>query len=84
MDTTCTQDDASSHSVTLADVAAATGTLVDAAKTPSNIGRLHIKTSADYTDREQMLAAGFLEGYLSAGIAAPCLLLARQHKVMKS
>ena len=56
-----------------AEGAAALGTFLDATNTPSNIGRLHVRTSAKHPDKQQMLAAGFLEGWLSAGSAAGIL-----------
>ena len=37
----------------------------------SNFGQLRIKTNGDFSDSIQMQAAGFAEGYLTAG---PCLL----------
>jgi hypothetical protein len=40
---------------------------VDSAHTVSNFGQLRLVTSAQHTDLQQMKAAGWLEGYLTAG-----------------
>lgn len=47
--------------------AAAYGGYVDSSLTDSNFGKLRIVTSADASDEDQMAAAGFLEGWLTAG-----------------
>lgn len=46
--------------------AVAYGVYLDSAQTISNFGKLRIVTSADHSDVEQMTAAGWLEGYLTA------------------
>ncbi|KAF8067359.1 Acsf3 [Scenedesmus sp. PABB004] len=46
--------------------ALAHGVYVDSAFTASNFGKLRIVTAAGVPDAEQLAAAGFLEGYLSA------------------
>ena len=38
----------------------------DAASTVSNFGQLHLRTNGSYADAEQMYAAGFAEGWVSA------------------
>jgi hypothetical protein len=43
------------------------GAYLDSAHTKSNFGKLRISTSAQATDLQQMRAAGWLEGYLTAG-----------------
>jgi hypothetical protein len=40
---------------------------VDSAHTAANFGKLRVVTSAEFTDQQQMRAAGWLEGYLTAG-----------------
>ncbi|CAL8471420.1 g10962 [Coccomyxa elongata] len=50
----------------LDDRAIASGKYVDASQTISNCGQLHIKTNGKYTDKEQMFAAGFFEGFTTA------------------
>jgi hypothetical protein len=47
--------------------AVAEGVYVDSADTISNFGKLRVTTSAAHSDIDQMSAAGFLEGYLTAG-----------------
>lgn len=47
--------------------AIASGKFVDASQTISNCGQLHIQTNGKYTDEEQMFAAGFFEGFTTAG-----------------
>jgi hypothetical protein len=50
---------------------------VDSAHTLSNFGKLRVVTSGEYSDVQQLQAAGWLEGYLTAGElewAVPCLL----------
>eukprot|EP00879_Flechtneria_rotunda_P007490 GHRR01007858.1.p1 GENE.GHRR01007858.1~~GHRR01007858.1.p1 ORF type:complete len:452 (+),score=148.73 GHRR01007858.1:378-1733(+) len=47
--------------------AVAHGVYVDSADTISNFGKLRISTSASFSDKDQMAAAGWLEGYLTAG-----------------
>ena len=47
--------------------AIASGEYVDASQTISNCGQLHIQTNGKYTDKEQMFAAGFFEGFTTAG-----------------
>ncbi|GAX74564.1 hypothetical protein CEUSTIGMA_g2013.t1 [Chlamydomonas eustigma] len=49
-----------------ADNSLAWGSYIDSLKTASNFGKLRIVTSKNYSDSEQMRAAGFLEGWLSA------------------
>lgn len=46
--------------------AVAYGVYVDSAHTMSNFGKLRIVTSAEHSDLDQMNAAGWLEGYLTA------------------
>eukprot|EP00775_Hariotina_reticulata_P011811 gene11811-11955_t len=46
--------------------AVALGVYVDSADTVSNFGKLRVTTSAEHSDFDQMSAAGFLEGYLTA------------------
>jgi hypothetical protein len=41
---------------------------VDSAHTASNFGKLRIRTSPSHTDTQQMRAAGWMEGYLTAGV----------------
>eukprot|EP00879_Flechtneria_rotunda_P024342 GHRR01025801.1.p1 GENE.GHRR01025801.1~~GHRR01025801.1.p1 ORF type:complete len:128 (+),score=31.93 GHRR01025801.1:378-761(+) len=48
--------------------AVAHGVYVDSADTISNFGKLRISTSASFSDKDQMAAAGWLEGYLTAGV----------------
>ncbi|GFR40954.1 hypothetical protein Agub_g1618, partial [Astrephomene gubernaculifera] len=45
---------------------AASATFVDSAYTASNFGKLRIVTGGDYSDADQVYAAGFIEGYLTA------------------
>jgi hypothetical protein len=59
--------------------AVAHGVFVDSAYTASNFGQLRVVTSADYTDLHQLKAAGWLEGYLTAGACHFVPLLARLH-----
>ena len=59
---------------TLAGDAIAWGAYTDAALTPSNFGQLHVFTSEQAPDELQMRAAGFLEGWLSAGAHAAAAL----------
>ena len=40
---------------------------VDAAQTHSYTGQLHLSTSEAFSDHDQMFAAGYLEGYMTAG-----------------
>ena len=47
---------------------AAQGTYEDGSDTVSNFGQLHITTTAGLPDNEQMRAAGYLEGWLTAGV----------------
>ena len=42
------------------------GTFVDSSEKKSNFGVLEVHTSGEYGDEEQMFAAGFLEGYVTA------------------
>ena len=53
--------------------AVAWGAYVDSAKTASNFGKLRVKTNSQYDDALQMRAAGFIEGYLSAGAYVLCV-----------
>jgi hypothetical protein len=46
--------------------AVAHGAYLDSAHTPSNFGKLRVVTSSSFSDAEQMAAAGYLEGYLTA------------------
>ena len=39
---------------------------VDAAQTRSYTGQLHLSTSEAFSDHDQMFAAGYLEGYMTA------------------
>ena len=39
---------------------------VDAAQTRSYTGQLHLKTTEAFSDHDQMFAAGYLEGYMTA------------------
>lgn len=48
--------------------AVAHGVFVDSAHTAANFGKLRIVTSAGHTDVQQMKGAGWLEGYLTAGV----------------
>ena len=45
----------------------ARGSFKDAVHTPSNFGKFHVETFGNYPDRQQLYAAGYLEGYLTAG-----------------
>lgn len=47
--------------------AVAHGVYVDSSHTTANFGKLRLVTSADHTDLQQLQAAGWLEGYLTAG-----------------
>jgi hypothetical protein len=51
---------------------------LDSAHTRSNFGKLRISTSAHATDLQQMRAAGWLEGYLTAGESHQQLRLKRR------
>ena len=51
--------------------AVAHGRYVDAKHTPSYTGQLHLSTSGAYSDHDQMFAAGYLEGYMSASEHCP-------------
>ena len=53
---------------TLTAGAVAWGAFVDSGKTVSNFGKLRIVTDSQSRDDLQMRAAGFLEGYLTAGV----------------
>jgi hypothetical protein len=44
------------------------GVFVDSSHTASNFGQLRVVTSRQHTDLQQMKAAGFIEGYLTAGV----------------
>jgi len=46
--------------------AVAQGVYVDSAYTASNFGKLRIVTNGNFTDLQQMQAAGWIEGYLTA------------------
>jgi hypothetical protein len=46
--------------------AVAWGSYLDGSHTVSNFGQLRVTTSGDYSDADQVFAAGWLEGYLSA------------------
>lgn len=46
--------------------AVAYGSFLDGSHTVSNFGQLHITTSGDFSDDDQVFAAGYLEGYLTA------------------
>ncbi|KAK9807611.1 hypothetical protein WJX72_004015 [[Myrmecia] bisecta] len=46
--------------------AVASGSYIDAVHTVSNFGQLRVSTAAAFDDAEQMYAAGYLEGWLSA------------------
>ena len=54
--------------------AAATGSYLDGKVTRGGWYQLSISTSPDYTDQEQALALGYLEGWLSG---APALCIQR-------
>jgi len=49
-----------------ADRAAAWGSYKDPKHTKNNFGRLHITTSDDFSDKDQVYAAGWLEGFMTA------------------
>ena len=49
--------------------AVAHGSFTDSRHTRSGFGVLHVHTSAAFSDTEQMFAAGYLEGWLTAGTA---------------
>ena len=51
----------------LAEGSIAWGAYVDSLKTKSNFGKLRVVTNGTWGDTAQMRAAGFIEGYLSAG-----------------
>lgn len=40
---------------------------MDSAFTPSNFGKLRVVTAPGHPDADQVFAAGFVEGYLTAG-----------------
>lgn len=42
------------------------GAYLDSGHTPSNFGKLRVVASSSFSDAEQMAAAGYLEGYLTA------------------
>ena len=42
------------------------GSFIDSDETASNFGQLRITTESYYEDGQQLFAAGFLEGYLTA------------------
>lgn len=42
------------------------GSYLDSARARSNFGQLRVNTSGAYSDADQLYAAGFLEGYLTA------------------
>ena len=44
----------------------AQGVFVDSAHTASNFGQLRVVTSGQHSDLQQMRAAGWMEGYLTA------------------
>ncbi|KAK9864545.1 hypothetical protein WJX84_003217 [Apatococcus fuscideae] len=44
----------------------ARGSFKDAVHTPSNFGKFHVKTFGNFKDTQQLYAAGYLEGYLTA------------------
>jgi hypothetical protein len=46
--------------------AVAWGSYLDGSHTVSNFGQLRVTTSGEYSDADQVFAAGWLEGYLSA------------------
>ncbi|WIA33202.1 hypothetical protein OEZ86_006348 [Tetradesmus obliquus] len=46
--------------------AVAHGAYLDSGHTPSNFGKLRVVASSSFSDAEQMAAAGYLEGYLTA------------------
>jgi hypothetical protein len=46
--------------------AVAWGSYLDSSHTVSNFGQLRVTTSGDYSDADQVFAAGWLEGYLTA------------------
>lgn len=46
----------------------ASGNYSEPAHHRSNFGQLRISTSSEFSDKVQMQAAGFLEGYLTAGV----------------
>jgi hypothetical protein len=64
--------------------AVAHGVFVDSAYTASNFGQLRVVTSADHTDLHQLKAAGWLEGYLTAGACLLVPLLASSHPIAHS
>lgn len=45
----------------------ARGAYIDSRHTRGGAGILHVTSNPEYTDEEQMFAAGYLEGYLTAG-----------------
>ena len=45
----------------------ARGSFKDAVHTPSNFGQFHVETFGNFPDSHQLYAAGYLEGYLTAG-----------------
>jgi hypothetical protein len=53
--------------VLLGEGAVAWGEFIDASATKSNFGQLRVQTYGAYPDGDQMFAAGFLEGYITAG-----------------
>jgi hypothetical protein len=42
------------------------GSYLDSLHARSNFGQLRVSTSGNYSDEDQLFAAGFLEGYLTA------------------
>ncbi len=67
LSSTCSSYQSSLTCVKLAAGSVAQGRYVDAKQTPSYTGQLHLSTSGSFSDHDQMFAAGYLEGYISAG-----------------
>ena len=53
------------------------GSFTDSRHTRSGFGILHVHTSKVFPDTQQMFAAGFLEGWLTAGTARESVLRAK-------